>query len=102
MGMDIYLECKEMKELRESFQAEFQELCNLRDKAKTKWIKDWLQEKVEEAYAKTFNGETGYYRVNYNDYSISYWIQHNIDHEAKGDWGLEPFYSAVKDLEEPI
>ncbi len=100
MGMDIYLENPEIKAMRKKYKRNFRKYVKLRDAAK--YNKDEeeekrYQEKVEKWYNKMYNGKMGYFRVSYNDYSISWWLMYNIDEEAKADWGIEPFYSASRD-----
>ena len=100
MGMDIYLENPEIKAMRKKYKRNFHKYVKLRDAAKYNKDKEEekrYQEKVEEWYNKMFNGKMGYFRVSYNDYSISWWLMYNIDEEAKADWGIEPFYSASRD-----
>ena len=102
MGMDIYLEDSESKALREKARTQFEQLVRQRDMEKDESKRNSLQKQVLSSYDATYSAENGYFRVNYNDYSLSYWLQYNVDEHAKGDWGLEPFYSAVKDRKEPI
>jgi len=102
MGMDIYLEDSESRALRNTARKRFDQMVMLRDKEKDEGKKKSLQRRVLKSYDVLFSAENGYFRVNYNDYSISYWLQYNIDEEAKGAWGLEPFYSAVKGMKKPI
>jgi len=102
MGMDIYLEDPEIKAKREEREKTFDKYVALRNEAKDKKEEARYQKKVEEWYGKMLCAETGYFRVNYNPHSLSYWLETNIDPNAKGEWGIEPFYSAVKDKKEPL
>jgi hypothetical protein len=101
MGMDIYLESHEVIDRRMAAQKRYYHWVKLRDKEKDRKKQAELQRQVEKWFDRIYSERNGYFRVNYNDYSISHWLQYNIDEKAKGEWGLEPFYSAVKDKEEP-
>jgi len=102
MGMDIYLEAELLKAQREKAEIEFDHWVKLRDAEKDKRKRAKLQKQVWKWFNAMDCAKNGYFRVNYNDYSLSYWLQYNVDERAKGDWGLEPFYSAVKDRKEPM
>jgi hypothetical protein len=101
MGMDIYLEDPTVEAKREGCQKALHRALRLRDRAKDDEERARYQKKADEWYEKMYSGKMGYFRVSYNDYSISYWLMCNIDPKAKGEWGIEPFYSAVKNKEEP-
>ena len=75
--MDIYLENPKIKAMRKKYKRNFHKYVKLRDAAKYRKDKEEekrYQEKVEEWYNKMFNGKMGYFRVSYNDYSISWWL----------------------------
>jgi len=102
MGMDIYLEAELLKAQREKAKIEFEHWVRLRDAEKDSRKRAKRQKQVWKWFDIMNGARNGYFRVNYNDYSLSYWLQYNIDERAKGEWGLEPFYSAVKGKREPI
>lgn len=102
MGMDIYLEDPKLAAKRKDYRNRLRKYVGLRNRAKDKHQQARYQKKVDEWYEKIYCAKMGYFRVNYNDYSLSYWLMYNIDPKAKGDWGIEPFYSAVEDKEEPL
>jgi hypothetical protein len=102
MGMDIYLEDRESRARRDRARKRFEHLVMLRDEEKDESRKKSLHRQVLKSYDVICSAENGYFRVNYNDYSISYWLQYNVDKQAKGEWGLEPFYSAVKGMKKPV
>ena len=96
MGMDIYLKDPEIEARRKRYRKTFRKYVALRDQTEDKQTRERYQKKVWEWYERMFCGKMGYFRVNYNDYSISYWLEYNIDPEAKAAWGIEPFYSASR------
>ena len=102
MGMDIYLEDSAVETKRKAYRTRLKKCLALRDKAKDRREQARHQKKADEWYEKAYSGRVGYFRVNYNDYSLSCWLMHNIDPKARGDWGIEPFYSAVSGKDEPI
>ena len=102
MGMDIYLEDSAVETKRKACRKRLKKCLALRDKAKDTRERARHQRKADEWYEKAYNARVGYFRVNYNDYSLSCWLMHNIDPKAKGDWGIEPFWSAVSGKDEPI
>jgi len=102
MGMDIYLEDRESKARRDRARKRFEHLVMLRDEEKDEGRKKSLQRQVLKSYEAMCSAKNGYFRISYNDYSLSYWLQDNIDEQAKGEWGLEPFYSAVKGMKKPV
>jgi len=102
MGMDIYLEAQEFKARREKARKRFYHWVQLRDEAKGVLEKEELQKQVMKWFEIMNSGKNGFFRVSYNDYSISYWLQYNVDEKAKGDWGLELFYLAVKGKKSPV
>ena len=100
--MDIYLEDKKLKEkAKKAYQMRWHYV-KRRDAEKDEVEKAKLQRKVDQWWAIQCSPKAGCFRVNYNSYSLSYWLAYNIDPKAKGEWGLEPFYSAIKDKKEPI
>jgi len=102
MGMDIYLEGEVFKARRERAQRRFYDWVELRNEEKDGKKQAELQEHVWKWFDILHSPKSGYFRVSYNPYSLSYWLQYNVDEKAKGDWGIEPFYSAVKGKREPI
>jgi hypothetical protein len=102
MGMDIYLRDPEIEARRKRYRKTFRKYVALRDQAEDKQTKERYQRKVWEWYERMFCGRMGYFRVNYNDYSISYWLECNIGPEAKAAWGIDPFYSASLDNEDGL
>ncbi len=102
MGMIIYLENKKLKEKTKMARQMIPHYVRRRDAEKDEVEKAKLRQEMEQWWVTLYSPENGYFRVNYNAYSLSYWLMYNIDSTAKGEWGLEPFYSAIKDKKEPI
>lgn len=102
MGMDIYLEHARFEDSRKKVEQELYQWVERRNRENDPNKKEEYQREVERYYEQIFCAKNGYFRVNYNDYSLSYWLMYNVDEKAKADWGLEPFYSAIEGKEEPI
>jgi len=72
MGMDIYLEDRESRVRRHRACKRFERLVMLRDAEKDSKKRARLQKQVWKWYYTMNSARNGYFRVNYNDYSISY------------------------------
>ena len=106
MGMDIYaLPLHEESQERQGYERQFNAWVVKREKTRRRGdekAEEAAQKKVEFYFGLMHSGRLGYFRVNYNPFSLSWWIEYNIEKEAKGDWGLAIFYDAVKGKAEPV
>ena len=95
MGMDIYaLPLHEESQERQGYERQFNAWVVKREKARRRGdgkAQEAAQKKVEFYFGLMHSGRLGYFRVNYNPFSLSWWIEYNIEKEAKGDWGLAIF-----------
>ena len=106
MGMDVYAQplFKESEE-RKNYERKFETWVAKRDQARAAGNKEAEQagqRMVERYYNRMYRGRMGYFRVNYNPFSLSWWLEFNVEKGAKGDWGLAIFYDAIQGKAERV